>query len=247
MQYFSCELRWIPCVSHVFHYFTNFQRDKNCRFTQPFDTTVKSSTVGKLQDVIPKTFVQLRNGSDNLRPSSNSVACRTAFNIQTQLNFVQTVYVTIVGCRVKEWLFFIFVRMTFKVFSLLWWARFKTQGFVWFCLSVYRLHLQDLVTRICRLCFVPSMHTIVTFLVRVSSATQRHARLWLLIILENFGKRWSSSIARHFPSQIMSRNGLLLVQKPFDMYLRIRIPSHTRLRIPKNGKYKNSWMNTSVS
>lgn len=31
----------------------------------------------------------------------------------------------------------------------------------------------------------------------------------------------------------MSRNGLLLVQKPFDMYLRIRIPSHTRLRIPE--------------
>lgn len=111
------------------------------------------------------------------------------------------------------------------------------QGFVWFCLCVYLLHLQERITRTRYLCLVPSLHITVTFLVLISSATQRHSLLWRLIILENSGNQGSWSIGKHCPSQIMSRIGLLLVQRPFDTYLRIRIPSHPRLRMPMKKQY----------
>lgn len=76
------------------------------------------------------------------------------------------------------------------------------------------------------------MHTTVTFLVLTSSGTQRHSLLRRLMTLEYSGNQGSSSIGMHCPSQIRSRNGLLLVQRPFDTYLRIRIPWHPRLRMP---------------
>lgn len=121
--------------------------------------------------------------------------------------------------------------------SLLLWTERVCQGFVWFCLCVYLLHLQERTTRTRYLCLVPSLHITVTFLVLTSSATQRHSLLWRLIILENSGNQGSSSIGKHCPSQIMSRIGLLLVQRPFDTYLRIRIPSHPRLRMPTKKQY----------
>lgn len=108
----------------------------------------------------------------------------------------------------------------------------RNQGFVWFCFCVYLLHLQDRTTLTRYLRLVPSLQCTVTFRLRTSSATQRHSRLWRLIILENSGNQGSSSIGKHFPSQIVSRMGLLLVQKPFDKYLRIRMPWHPRLRMP---------------
>lgn len=106
------------------------------------------------------------------------------------------------------------------------------QGFVWFCLCVYLLHLHERTTRTRYLNLFPSIHTTVTFLVLTSSATQRHSLLRRLMILEYSGNQGSSSIGKHCPSQIKSRIGLLLVQRPFDTYLRIRIPWHPRLRIP---------------
>lgn len=111
------------------------------------------------------------------------------------------------------------------------------QGFVWFCLCVYLLHLQERTTLTRYLYLVPSLHITVTFLVLKSSATQRHSLLWRLIILENSGNHGSSSIGRHCPSQIMSRIDLVLVQRPFDTYLLIRIPSHPRLRMPAKKQY----------
>lgn len=119
------------------------------------------------------------------------------------------------------------------------------QGFVWFCLCVYLLHLQERTTRTRYLYLLPSLHRTVTFLLRTSSGTQRHSLLWRLIILENSGNQGSSSIGKHCPSQIMSRIGLLLVQKPFDTYLRIRIPWHPRLRMPMRRQYTN-WSTTDL-
>lgn len=129
--------------------------------------------------------------------------------------------------------------------SLLLWTERVYQGFVWFCLCVYLLHLQERTTRTRYLCLVPSLHKTVTFLFLISSATQRHSLLWRLMILENSGNHGSSSIGKHCPSQIMSRIGLLLVQKPFDTYLRIRIPWHPRLRMPTKKQYtkwSNMWL-----
>lgn len=112
------------------------------------------------------------------------------------------------------------------------WPHFSLFGLVWFCLRVYLLHLQDRTTDTLYFLIVPSLQINFTFLVLRSSATQRHSLLWRLIILEKFGKKGSWSIGKQSPSQIMSRKGRLLVQKPFDTYLRKRIPVHPRLRIP---------------
>jgi len=127
---------------------------------------------------------------------------------------------------------YVFWQLFSIVDSVLYCQENTYQGSVWFCLCVYLLHLQDRTTRMRYLCFVPSLQWTVTFLLRTSSATQRHSLLWRLIILENSGNQGSSSIGKHSPSQIVSLIGLRLVQKPFDTYLRIRIPWHPRLRMP---------------
>lgn len=144
---------------------------------------------------------------------------------------------------------YVFWQLFFIVDSVLYCQENTYQGSVWFCLCVYLLHLQDRTTRMRYLCFVPSLQWTVTFLLRTSSATQRHSLLWRLIILENSGNQGSSSIGKHSPSQIVSLIGLRLVQKPFDTYLRIRIPWHPRLRMPANGQHTkliNKWLFVAV-